>query len=439
MGKASIIYVIGLGVLLIYYVFAISDTSTRSMTNSMEYHTRTMAHNAAVAGANIGTSRLLMGADSILTFSSTFGGVPFSVTIDSAGTTRVITAVSSAPYEGKLGYGIIRDTVIATLQRIVLSRYAYFSGQEANGYMSATSNSTSGGSMWKVTGDSMFGYAHTNTRWNLGGRPYFDSKVTAFNPPNTMTYGGVYDPIFNGGTQWGITVNRPQANLTRLESMAGASSPVALVTGQDVALTFIPDGTVAVKIPALTGTIRNETVPLSSLTSNGIIAVKGGDIRVQGTYKGQVTLTALSGSSPLKGNIWIDGDIRAATNPRGNPGSNDMLGLVAERMAYVTTTDPVTGNPYPRNSSSVLTIQAAIYTQNGVFAAENYDTVPVSGRIDLFGGVTMNASTSTGRISGGALINGFLKSIRHDPRFLTAAPPGYPVSDKFLLVSWWEN
>jgi hypothetical protein len=358
--------------------------------------------------------------------------------VDASGKKRV-TSFASASYEGKLGSGIIRDTVIATLERVILSRYGYFSGQEANGYMSTSSNSTSGVSMWKVTGDSMFGYAHTNTRWNLGGRPYFDSKVTAFNPPNTMTYGGVYDPIFNGGTQWGITVNRPQANLTKLETLAGLNSPPALVTGNDVALNFISDGTVHVRIPALTGTSRNDTVPVASLTSNGVIAVKDGDIRVKGTYKGQVTLTALSGSSPLKGNIWIDGDVRAATNPQGNTSSPDMLGLVAERMAYVTTKDPTTGTLIPRDASSVTTIQAAIYTHNGVFAAEDYDSVPVSGRISLFGSVTMNASTSTGRISGGALVNGFLKSIRHDPRFLTAAPPGYPVADKYMLVSWWED
>ena len=86
-----------------------------------------------------------------------------------------------------------------------------------------------------------------------------------------------------------------------------------------------------------------------------------------------------------------------------------------------------------------MNIQAAIYTHLGVFAVENYDTVPVSGRINLFGALSMNASTSTGRISGGSLINGMLKSIRHDPRFLTKAPPSFPVSDKYELVSWWEK
>jgi hypothetical protein len=382
-----------------------------------------------------------MGTDSSSTFSGVFMDAPFSVTIDSMGTggIRRVVSVASMQFGIDGGYGTIRDTVVALLRHIQFARYGYFSGAEVNGYMSASSNSTPGGSMWKVTGDSMFGYVHTNTRWNFGGRPYFDSKVTAFNPPNTMIYGGVYDPIFNGGTQWGITVNRPPANLNKLETQASASFPSALITGNDLGLEFFADGNVHVTIPAIVGSVRNDTVPLSSLTTSGVIAVRGGDIRVKGTYKGAVTLTALSGIAPTKGNIWIDGDLLAFNNPRVDPNSTDMLGLVAERMAYVTTKDPVTGVLIPRNASSVITIQAAIYTHNGIFAAEDYNTVPVSGRIALYGSLTMNASTSTGVLGGGTLANGFLKSIRHDDRYLTTAPPGFPASDKYELVSWWED
>jgi hypothetical protein len=109
------------------------------------------------------------------------------------------------------------------------------------------------------------------------------------------------------------------------------------------------------------------------------------------------------------------------------------MGLVAERMAYVTTTG------ISRNSGSQTNIQAAIYTHNGVFAVENYTGCGPAGRLNLFGGVTMNASTSTGTISGGVMTNGMLKSFRHDPRFLTQAPPSYPFADKRELISWWEN
>ena len=443
MGKASIIYVIGLGLLVGYALLNINFRATETVSNSMDYYGRSMAHNIAVAGANVGTHYVLSATVPSNTFSGNFYGGNYTVTIDSinpAGDKKV-TSISVVKAFTKNGHGLVSDTVIASLRYTPFAKYGYFSASETNGYMSPTSNSTSGGNMWKVTGDSMFGYAHTNGRWNLGGRPYFHDKITGFNPPNTMVYGGVYDPIFNAGSEWGITVGRPAANMTNLQNLAAASLPNALFDGEDVSLEFLASGNVKIKIPALTGTTRDETVALSALTSNGVMAVKNADVRVKGTYKGKATIVALKGTAAggTKGNIWIDDNLVAATNPYGNQSSGDMLGLVSERMTYVTTTDPSTGLLIPRTSASVTTIQAAIYCHDGIFGVQDYSTVPVSGRLNLFGALTMAASTSTGKISGGTLVNGFLKSIRHDPRFLTSAPPSFPVSDKYELVSWWEN
>jgi hypothetical protein len=281
----------------------------------------------------------------------------------------------------------------------------------------------------------MFGFSHTNKRWNLGGKPYFHDKVTAFNSPNTMLYGGVYAPVFNAGYQWGITINRPVANLTNLENaaVAGNATPnMSFIQNNDASFNFFADGRVHVRVPPGTGAIRNDTLPISSITSTGVIAVKNGDVRVRGTYQGAVTLVALKGAGTFKGNVWIDGNIVANTNPNGNEGSPDMLGLVAQRMCYVS----INGS---RTSASILNIQAAVYTHEGVFAAQAYDSIGLHGRINLFGALAMCASTATGKITGGVLSNGFLKSIRHDPRYLTSAPPKFPFSDKYELVSWWEN
>jgi hypothetical protein len=257
------------------------------------------------------------------------------------------------------------------------------------------------------------------------------------NAPNTMNYGTppVYAPIFNKGRTWGVSINRPNGNMPNLESIAASSTPPALFNGNDVALTFFGDGRVNVRIPPSTGAMRNDTVPITSVTSNGVIAVKNGDVRVKGVYHGQVTVTALKGTaaSGTKGNVWIDGDIVAGNNPQTNPSSTDMLGLVAERMMYLTTTG------IPRLSTSVVNIQAALYAHTGVFAAENYNTIGLSGRISLYGALSMNASTATGKMSGGVLVGGFLKSLRFDSRYATSAPPSFPRSDRLRLVAWYEK
>jgi hypothetical protein len=441
MGKSTIIYVIGLATLLLVYTVTVMDTSTRAVANAAEYYARTASHTVAVAGANIGTHYVLMGTDSVASFAGGMNGVTFAVAIDSLGApgTKRVTAISSNTYFGRFGESVMHDTVVATFRRLTFSRYGYFSQNEVNGYLGPASDSSAGGQVWKGTGDSLFGYAHTNSRWNLEGRPYFDSKATAFHPPQSRLQDGIYDPVFNGGTEWGISVPRPSSVLGNLETAASTGFPSALYTGNDVALTFFADGRVHVKIPASSGAVRNDTLSMAGLMPNGVLAVKGADLRVSGSYHGQATLVALSGSASTKGNIWVDGDLVAATDPSLDQSSPDMLGLVAERMAYVTSRDPATGNLIPRDESSVVRIQAAIYCQRGILAAQSYDSLGPSGRVMFLGTLTMNAAALLGIADATTLHNGFRLSLRYDARFLTTAPPGFPVSAKYELVSWWEN
>ncbi|MBM2839517.1 MAG: hypothetical protein HW412_45 [Bacteroidetes bacterium] len=437
MGKASIIYVIGLSAIIAYALMNMNRSSTDSMDSFSEYYGRSMAHNIAVTGANIGTQLLLSDNTYMAARTDSFGGGRYSLRVDSVNTKgdKRITVVSNINlFDNISEKSIIRDTVVAYFRHTPFSKYGYFSGSETNGYMSPTNNTTSGGNMWKITGDSLFGPAHTNGRFNLSGRPYFDDKVTATTAAN-LAVGAT--PVYNAGYQWGITVNRPIARLNDLENIA-ASSGKLFNGGADVGLIFISDGRVQVKIPWNTGTTRDTTYgSINALAPNGVIMVKSIDVRVSGTYHGQVTVGARIGTSAgsLKGNVWIQGNLVAADNPATNPNSTDIMGLVSERMTYVATTG------IPRGAGSQTNIQAAIYCQNGVFAAERYNdmTLGLQGRVNLFGGAVMNASTSFGVMSGGLIVNGFLKSFRYDSRFQTQSPPYFPFSDKYELLSWWEK
>jgi hypothetical protein len=111
-----------------------------------------------------------------------------------------------------------------------------------------------------------------------------------------------------------------------------------------------------------------------------------------------------------------------------------MLGVVAERMGYISKT-LATGN-----INKVINIEAAIYTHNGEFTAEDFWTIPPSGRVNLYGSLTQKTAGSLGVFNPGVgLLNGYFYSIRHDDRFLGMGPPGFPFSTKYRLVSWWEN
>ena len=427
MGKASIIYVLGLSVMLGYALMNVSSTSTMSVNNYMAYYGRTMAHNLALTGANIGTQALLRDPSyNTNLLDQHYAGGTFDVYIDRpGGDSSFVRSYSEIDVSGFR----MRDTVIACLKFTSLAKYGWFTEAERNGYHGSP---YFGDNDWKITGDSIFGPAHTNYKFNLGGAPYFNDKVTATNAPTTMPIHGVQAPVFRSGYQWGITVDRPNGNLDAITNIAHTGG--GYFQGQDVALTFMNDR-VAVKIPPGTGLVRNDTVYTSALAPNGVIAVMNGDLRITGQYSGKLTVVAHNdGTAASKGNVWLDGNgITAQQNPMGNTSSPDMLGIISNNNVYVA-------KDLTRTPSTVFKIQAAVYCQNGELTAESFWNLPLSGRVELFGGVCQKTAGSLGVFNPGhGLWYGFYYTIRYDTRFSHDSPPFYPNAYKYELVSWWEN
>lgn len=440
MGRSSIVYVIGFTLIVGLVLNRIAETSASSMDVYIAYYGSTRVHNIAVSSANIGTTYLLK----YTVFPSNFG-VNFFGGHDSvyylANTPKPLwTTLRSVAWTSMLDQkGLtIRDTVDAVFDHVQFAKFSWFTQSETNGYVAPDGSQGPyyGAQDWKVTGDSVFGPAHTNGSFNLDGTPYFDQKVTSGAAPNL---GPTANPVFNGGIDYPVYESRPstsalQANLTSAATLGGGFFDQT-ATSNDVALTFLNDH-VRVQIPP-GGGIRDTTMLISALASNGVIVVKNADVHIKGTYDGAVTVAAFGGSGAAiyKGNVWIDGDLVAKTNPVTNPASTDMLGIVAGRMAYVT-------EDLTRSASSELNIQAAIYCQNGELTAQNFWSIPASGRLNLYGGVTQVTAGSLGLSSGGpplTLLNGFAYSIKNDPRFAKTQPPFFPYSDSYELVSWWEN
>jgi hypothetical protein len=437
MGKSAIIYVIGLSLIVGITLMNVNRSSTDSMATYTQYYGRTMAHNIALTGANIGTNYILFNVNYSTAFSDSFAGGVFSVQYDSTAPMSKELFVQSAY---NTGGETIRDTIYARFQYIMFSRYGWFTELEQNGYRTPLGGPGpySGYSDWKITGDSVFGYAHTNGRFNLDGRPYFDKKVTAGTAAVVGTLTGPGPPAYNDGYQWGISIQRDSANIGSLRSIANAGAPgtiASLMTGNDVGLEFYSNGNVRIRVPWNTGNTKDTVMAMTALTTSQVIGVKNADLHIKGTYSGQVTVAAFSGASgpsTNKGNVWVDGNVVANDNPRTNPNSTDMLGIVAERMAYIT-------KDLTRNTSSILDIQAAIYCHNGELTAEDFWTIPKSGRVSLFGGVTQKTAGSLGVFGSGGILNGYFYSIRHDPRFLAIGPPKFPFSRRYRLIAWWEN
>jgi hypothetical protein len=171
-----------------------------------------------------------------------------------------------------------------------------------------------------------------------------------------------------------------------------------------------------------------DTLHLPTAAANGVIFVDNGTVRLKGTITGAYTI-GCSGSSGEKGSVYLDDDIVYTHNPKTDPTSTDMLGIVAQKKVLITENTP--------NKSSI-NINASIYVQDGGFGAENYDDRPVSGNINLMGGLIQNTRQAVGTFSGGTIKSGFAKQYKYDDRFMVASPPFFPGTGGYEIVSWYE-
>ncbi len=442
MGKSSVIYVIGLSLIVGIMLMNINKTAVESVDTYTLYFGRTMAHNISLAAANLGSNRVLFSdfyhpPDN---FTGSFAGGTFAVLYSDTGfdenSTKFVQVTSSYEASGET----IRDTLREVFRVTLFSRFGWFTEKENNGYVApdGTKGGYYGASDWKITGDSVFGLAHTNDHFNLAGSPYFDKKVTAKTAPNLAALAGITNPIYNEGNEWGVTIKRDSSNITNLKSFSnqGGAIDTSLLKNNDVFLNFQSDSVKVTVKNTSNVTVKDTTILQARLSTSGVFGVQSGDLHIKGTYKGSLTVAAFkgaSGASTNKGNVWFDGSLLANVDPQTNPASTDMLGVFAERMGYLT-------KDLTRTPTSVVKIEAAIYCQDGEFTAEDFTNIPVSGRVSLFGSLVQNTAGSLGVFNfGTGLTNGYYYSVRHDDRFLKKGPPHSPFSKKFLLVSWWEN
>jgi hypothetical protein len=285
-----------------------------------------------------------------------------------------------------------RDTVEGVFKHVQFAKFSWFTETETNGYVGpdGTNGPFKGQNDWKITGDSVYGPAHTNGRFHLDGTPYFDQKLTA---ALAAQLGPSGNPTYNGGYEWGVLAKRPsmanlQTNLTSAATLGGGLFDETSGMN-DVALTFNNDQVRSRSRRTGACVTRRWRSALSRPTASSSSTRRRppdqGDVQWV-TYGGGIRN---SGAATNKGNVWIDGDVVGENSPVGNPASTDMLGIVAGRMAYIT-------EDATRSPSSVLNIQAAVYCQNGELTAENFWNIPVSGRVNLFGGVTQLTAGSLG-------------------------------------------
>lgn len=426
-GKAAILMVLGFSLIFLVAGSNFNRVASKSVDNMTDYYVQTVLYNITSSAANIAANKIFLNPAWTTGFNNiSFANGTMSASvqiIDAFQNIRKITATGT--FEG------VSKTIEVILQPSKFSKFAYYSAYEPS-------------NIWWTTADTVWGPLHVQGRLQIQGDPVFQGKVTTelgltLNDPGhwetqrvrvgrrwvnqQVWVPGSDNPEFNGGYESGVSLPLPSNGVTNLE--AAATSQGYRFTNHDTVYIKFESDNIKYKFS------RNSdytSAPAATFSPNGVIFASNAVLRVQGTVKGQFTL-GVSGSTTSKGKVFIDDDIVYHTNPKTNPSSTDLLGIVAQNDVMITDNTP--------NRSNV-NIYASIYSQAGGFGAQNYDSRPNSGAIHLYGGISQSVRRAVGTFNDNGIVSGFSKRYKYDERLMIASPPAFPGTGSFQIVSWYE-
>lgn len=398
MGKSSVFLVIGFNMIFMSLGFNISRTSVSAYENFIGYHERATALKIAQSAANMACSEVSFtpnwrtGYDDV-----EYLGGSYSVSVSDLDSGRIqITA--DAEYMSET------HRVQLVLGISSFSKFAYYSVVE--------------GSISWITGDTVRGPFHTQSKMTVAGNPTFYGKVTAkmgmTKSPSSSK------PNFYGGYQKGVSIDLP-SNLTPL--VTAASSGGAYYDNKDVWLDFKSNGQVVVRIGSATASPTTTT--LAALAPNGVLMSNNGSLHIKGVINGKLTISA-TGSSGTDGMVFIDSSVTYNTHPSSGA-SSDMLGIVADRNILIED----------NSNNTNVTLHASIFSRTGGVTAENYSSRP-KGRLRLLGGMQQYQRGAVGTFSGTTLASGFQKDYQYDERLYVERPPFFPTTGSYEVLSWYE-
>jgi len=426
-GKAILLVTIGFGFILSYISFNISTMSTRSVANMSEYASSTESHNLAVTGVNVGLARFYADTNWYGSITQDFKGLEgsdlgnligsFTATMTDLGGGRArLQSVSTYP---QFSGGTLHDTV-----------EVYFDTDKYNGFELYAWMSDFEGNLFWVTGDTLWGRAHSNGNFHINGSPVFMDKATTakrFDPkPGT----GLNQAVYKNGYEMGVaSINFP----ANIQELVNAANPAAGGSGRyyDVPEIWVTltagsgaanDGMIYVRTTS--GGPIMDSVQIGAGGFNGAL-VGTGNVHIQGVLDGELSVGSLNNISVEDNTIYQNRDY---------DNSDDVLGLVAEHNVII---------PDNAANNTNCEIDASIFCRDGSLYADNLNGRPLSGDLKITGSIVMANRGEVGKYAGSTLKKGFYKKFHYDERLADGGfrPPFYPGYwvTKYSISNWWEN
>jgi hypothetical protein len=337
------------------------------------------------------------------------------VNVDSFGVdNKLITSIGN--------YNGYQDTVIVLLEPKNFAQYGNFYNSMA---------------AWAATGDTFSGPFHTNDYLKCYGDPVFLGYTTTKNGVKLYHKNGTDHPEFHGGLQEGIFIPL-EFDTSEIKQAAFNGGKIFYdTTGSnkkiDVKLQLLANGTVDYSVNIDNkGWTPTLNTPLNSIAPNGVIYIEKGNLFIEGTLNGRLSVVASRKGDNGAGKIHITDDLRYSKNPLIDPTSTDMLGLIAENYAQVDF-NPATGD---------LDLHASIYSQKDGLIIEDYAKYPTAYNMNIIGGVIGEKVRATAKYvwNGSAYVptNGYSYVHRFDERFNKTVPPFFPKTKYYKVVTWLE-
>lgn len=295
------------------------------------------------------------------------------------------------------------------------SRYAYFSDIELR---------ASGTKIWFASGDNLYGPVHTNDQFHISGAPVFHQEASSH--AGTLDYyaGGppTDTPDFKKGVTLGAaTIPLPQ-DLSILKAKAHASDGL-FITGFATKAVVDIQYNVALDKSQLVVSKDGGAAVTYELPANGVVYIDGTS-EVKGKLKGQLTIAS-------RGDLRIVDDVVYKTDPRTDPTSGDILGLISEANVVMASTAA-------NLDSGDETVMASIMALGESFTAEDYASGSPRGKLKLYGGIIQERRGPVGTFSGSTTVSGYQKAYSHDLRLLDSPPPAFPTTGIIERISWQE-
>ncbi len=309
---------------------------------------------------------------------------------------------------GHNGRGSMDRQITVMLRSESFSRYSYFTDLETQ---------PSGSPIWFTTRDHFEGPVHSNDQFHIAGNPQFDGLVSSAATSLSYLNGGPPNdnPTFNGG----LRLNASRINLPiSVAPLRAAAAGGGLWFEGNTTITMQNNGTMLVTNPVRSWTNVQVPAPV-----NGAVFVNRGNLTISGVTKGQLTLGCSN-------DIVVANNVTYNTDPKSDPTSRDVLGLVAEQNVVISQSAP-----------SDVTIQAAVLALNESVTVENWWQGPPRGTLTVLGGMVQKRRGPVGTFdpNTGLQRSGYSKHYMYDTRFTDIAPPYYPTTSDYQSALWQDN